>query len=171
MNAKENTLKLLSLLLLTELLALSSAEAFFGWGKYPSKMDAREACEKWIDNGPTRTVNKDVSLPSSEKASMYKKAREEYEKAMAGIRNYNRENPNAYEDQNKRWIEGGRRGINPGLIDRKDIAEKLYAIERSSIERATRKMDVEVPIRKCRYEGTTRQFIGIDENSKKYFRY
>ena len=76
MNAKENILKLLSPLLLTELLAPSSATAFFGWGKYPSKMDAGEACDKWIDNGPTRTVNKDVSLPSSETAPMYKKARE-----------------------------------------------------------------------------------------------
>lgn len=121
MNAKENTLKLLSLLLLTELLALSSAEAFLGWGKYPSKMDALEACYKWIDNGPTKTISRNVPLSDEVKTIMLKAAIDEFEKRQ--------------------------------------------------IERARRKMDVEVPIRKCQYEGTTRQFIGIDENSKKYFRY
>lgn len=115
------------------LLVLATSQpsyAFFGWGKYPCKMDAREVCDKWIDNGPSRTVNKDVLLPSSETAPMYNKTKEEYEIDMAEIRNYNRENPNAYEEKNKRWIEGGKRGINPALIDRKDIAETLYAIEK-----------------------------------------
>jgi len=157
--------------LLVTLAAAQPSYAFFGWGKYPSKMDAREACDKWIDNGPTRTVNKDVLLPSSETAPMYKKAREKYERDMAEIRYYNRKNPNENEELNKRWIEGGRTGINPAFIDREEITKQLYEFEKRDIERASRKMDVEVPIRKCRYEGTTRQFIGIDENSKKYFRY
>ena len=107
--------------LLLVLAAAQPSYAFLGWGKHPSKMDAREACDKWIDNGPMKTISKNVQLSDEVKTIMLKAARDEFEKRQ--------------------------------------------------IERARRKMDVEVPIRKCRLEGETRQFIGIDENHKKYFRY
>ena len=59
-----------TILLLSHLLVPPSAEAFFGFGKYPSKMEAKEACEEWRLKGRMETYTALVPLSKREIAEL-----------------------------------------------------------------------------------------------------
>ena len=72
--------KLLPLLLLTQLLASTPAEAFFGWGKFSSKMEAKAACDEWVKNGAIETYEAQVPLPKAERDERIRIAKETIDK-------------------------------------------------------------------------------------------
>ena len=167
--------------LLAALLVLpSDSHAFFGLGKYPSKLQAKEACEAWASKGP-----------SEERVFLAFPTEEEKEKLWANVVFKYGRIRERHEDQNIAW---GRDG--PGTFwkerntDEQNRILKAYEDDPKTIEflRVTQEKQTEefdnifnrdslhrvtrnVKIRTCKHEQEAAQHIGIEKDKRKNFRY
>ena len=157
-------LNLLSLLLLTQLLVPSSAEAFFGWGKFPSRLEAEEACDKWVKDGAIETYKTEAPLSKAEIEEKVRPIREAHYKQRSKIIAERKANPS-------KRIKMGAGYYDPYDIQL-NVGDGLYKSEVAQIKSMTKPVTRERPTRSCKREDETKQFIGIDKSkATKHFRY
>ena len=146
----------------------SSAKAFsfFGLGKYPSKMDAEEACSKWITKGTKEEYQTRVAISKSEADKILAKHRKEYGDKIRQI------------DAEERLDSNPRKPITPGSVItynpydvQRNASKSLLQSKVSQVENMMVYATKERWSRTCKLEKETNQYIGIDKSNKKYFKY
>ena len=142
----------------------AQAFSFFGFGKYPSKMDAKEACFEWIKKGEKVEYKAEVPLSKSEREELYQVAYREHRKKLAEIKD------KQSEDWRKPIVEGSSIKWNPYDAQRK-ASETLLESKMNEINNRMKTITKEEWVRTCIREIDTKQYIGIDRRSKKYFKY
>ena len=146
----------------------SSAKAFsfFGLGKYPSKLDAKEACNKWITKGTKEEYQARVPISKVEADKIVARIRQEYNDKIERINSEERLDSNP----RKPITPGSRVTYNPYDVQR-NASKSLLQSKVSQVENMRVNVTKERWTRTCKLEKETNQYIGIDKSNKKYFKY
>jgi len=158
----KKTLILLSLTI-GPILLTPPSYAFWEWGKYPSRIDAKEACNKWVEKGPFETYKASVYLSKEEQEKRIEPLRKERDKKDEEIKKESIGEKKVKKEFGAGYYYPSRYAY---------AFNNAYFETQVAIVMTTTKVEErERPIRKCHEEYKTNQFIGMDENKKTYYRY